>query len=320
MYVWERRRELMKVTPFQKKDKAHLLGANWIVATSFRIEVLPRPEPFFAIVSFDMQDLAPPVLDRLLIIDHDVSDVDCGIIVITNALPTQAVTLFLKCVDWVDSDGATIRAMLDRSGFDHAYIHPDSTSHLAWHTNSSGKGWVPMTRFTYSKPNAERLGRLLSMLYTRRCEECFVEINHWAPLVTHMDWFCSDTPSNKDRCVAWSEEVNANPNWGDLGSFADPHLPNCDPSEVTTHYNLRQFGFGRGSLKRLWDPNRRISYWMDTDGTSQMCDAGVTQGTLSSTCSRAGVNTTSLAAIKYNEYKERCDAVDGPWLEATRSC
>merc|ERR1712216_367431 len=187
-----------------------------------------------------MGDLAPPVLGRLLIIDHDVSNVNCGILIITNALPTQAVTLFLKCVDWVDSDGATIRAMLDRSGFEHAYIHPDSTSHLAWHTSSPGKGWVPMVRKTDSRPNAEQLGRLLSMLYTRQCEECFVELEHFSPLFTHMDWFCSDTPSNKDRSFAWLEEVNANPDWGDGGSFADPHLPNCDPSEVTTHYKVQQ--------------------------------------------------------------------------------
>ena len=347
-FLWKMRRMLLKNKPAYSllydvvapdsifTHKAQTIGANWIVATSFRIEVLPRPEPFFAFVSFDLRDvLAPPVLDRLLTIDHDVSYVDCGIIVQTNALKTQAATLTLKCADWVDSDGATLRAMFDRSGFEHAEMHPVSSSYLAWHTNSSGKGWVPMTRLSFGQPNAEQLGRLLSRLYTRRCEECFVEINHWEPFPNglfrdmtekwtgsaHMDWFCSDTPSNKERCVAWSEEVNADPDWG-VGRFADPHLPNCDPSEVTTHYNSLYFGLGLGRrlLKRLWDPNRRISYWMDTEGTSQMCDAGVAQGELSSTCRRAGVDATSLAAIKYNEYKERCDAVDRPWLEAVRSC
>ena len=119
------------------------------------------------------------------------------------------------------------------------------------------------------------------------------------------DWICSDTPLNKARCVAWSKDVNADPDWG-VNRFADPRMANCDPSEVTTYYNPLQVGVGRRMLKRLWDPRRRISYWMDADGTNQMCDAGVVQAELSSTCLTAGVDADSLAALKYNEYKDRC--------------
>ena len=77
------------------------LGANWMVATSFRIEVLRRPEPFFGHVLFDFQSVVtdPAALEGLMRIDDLEPNVECGISVLTNAVPNEEISVFLKCVE-----------------------------------------------------------------------------------------------------------------------------------------------------------------------------------------------------------------------------
>jgi len=313
--------EVQKKVAQTELELVQQYGANMMVATSITIELLPRLEPFFAHIVFDAaQVLEAGVLRDLFFFDEDSNDVDCGIIIETHYSSDIEVALLVKCVDWGDATGANILNVMNDYDWSISWEMMESkSSYFLWHASSHGLGWVPRTYIVALDEAVDVADIVIGHLADlTECANCFVEF-HQYQYGAHLDYWCSDLPENKERCMADTANMHERIEES-LGVpwFADPHLPNCegDDWEVTglfTHYSpfLSMSRSVARDVAEVWDEDDRLGFWMgakDELPTGE-CDAGTTTPSLSDTCVAAGVTISSLAEIERVKYETLCPDV-----------
>jgi hypothetical protein len=250
-------------------------GANMLVATTIWVELLAQPEPFFAHVIFDASEvLAADILRDLFYLDEDSDSVDCGIIIETHYSADIEVALLVKCVDWDDQGGVNILNVFQDYSWSVNWEMEETTSaYFLWHASSHGLGWVPRTYYVVLDEAVDVAAIVIEHLASlTECANCFAEFNQYQ-FGAHLDYWCSDMPENKDRCVA--DTANMHERIEDslgVSWWADPHLPNCegdtddwwDFTGVFSHYSpiMSMSRNAARNIAEVWDEDDRLGFWM----------------------------------------------------------
>jgi len=324
-------------------------GANFIVATEFRIKAIygAEPEHSFHVFSIERVLNAKDMLAAMLQVvwnSTDTSKAECGLVATTTASKSIHAALVLKCVDW-DAHGEHVRRLFQRYSLEPDFSVPNAPhSHFTWMANAHGLGWKPFTIVAYpsqlwhNRTPSETIRKVLLHLLHVKCKSCFVEFNgvvepmHPGKL-WHIDVFCGDAPKNKAQCVNETDYLKlillGDPAIADR--IATPHLPDCNVKETNArtdwqsiYYGGRVSYFLLSMVKLLWDPAKRLRFWMGigNDDNLQTCDAGRFSQTLGSTCKKANISADTLASAIIDEYETWCPSLTTSqyYLEQDISC
>lgn len=316
-----------------------LYGASLAIATEFEVELIPKSEPGFFQVTYNVEDilddkggrgakLMKAIVDVVANAGPD-KELDCGIFYATHYFKgSQDGVVALKCTDWVSEKGDTI-AKYAPPGY--KALEPKKSGFAFWTLNSYGKGWVPMWHAEELENFQQNSGSEKYRDFLRAmergdeqgpnpCDACSSELMYMLePSVTpHVmfDNFCSGTPVNQDVCSAFVFRQKAKFMQGrENRVMYKQNLPSCvaDPNwkQQTAEYGSGGWEIGT-TLKWTWDSisNPKTKFWLglgqrDDLPNGATCEAASLQE-VGATCQAHGISSEDLAQAEVEKATSKC--------------
>lgn len=294
-------------------------GANLIVATEFEIELVPRSEPDYFLITYPVAlvvadvNLVQALVDFMFGVDEE--ELSCGIVFMTDALPGNVDGISLKCMDW-QGRGRAFLAQQVPVGYKSLKRVPYS-GFFVWNKDSYGLGWTPQFFVEpvalFNAASGVEKWRQIILAMSRPdspCTSCMLELNR-GPGLYYNDMMCGAEGAGQDQCSDFTYEQQASL-LGERPNFYKRNLPSC---RANPRWQPENLGYGllyplAQQLKQAWDSGGVVDFWLgiNHEDNDKACEATHVQE-IGATCKAHGITALDLVAAVRNDATSRCAKV-----------